>query len=287
MGEGIETYLYRYPQLTLPVQTGMSGDARYTDIVRRGKLPQELPNPFYGNPADKIFSIDTPIGVRDVLYLADRRDFVRFVQVMAHRCEPVEIPDSMGAVALLGVTNWRKIENHKRKWAVTGGTDWKAEFQRFTANKGNYQDELLVVSDGPYSAVPGEQLGLEEAQWRSDSLTVRIWHELTHLVCRKLWLENKHAIRDEIVADCIGLLAAFGRYDPTWALRILGVREGVYLPGGRLQNYLTQEMPDDKLLGAVERQVALLAQQWQETPEEPFVFLRIVEEKKLGMENWL
>lgn len=150
--------------LGLPVQTGMSGDTRYTDIVRRGRLPEELPNLFYGNPADNVFSIDTPIGVREVLYLADRRDFVRFVQVMAHRCEPVEIPDSMGAVALLGVTNWRKIQNHKRKWALSGGQDWNFEFQRFTANKENYQDALLVVSDGPYSAVPGAQLGLEEAQ---------------------------------------------------------------------------------------------------------------------------
>ena len=48
----VETIIYRYPQLILTPGEGMSGSEAYLDITRRGKLPEELPNPFRGSPKD-------------------------------------------------------------------------------------------------------------------------------------------------------------------------------------------------------------------------------------------
>ncbi len=109
----IETYLYRYPQLTLPVGEGMSESKRYKDIVLRGKLPREHINPFNGTEEDCIYLIPTPVGDAEVLYLADRQDFEKFVQILGYKCEEEVIPASMGAIHIGGVNNWRKIQIHK------------------------------------------------------------------------------------------------------------------------------------------------------------------------------
>ena len=106
------------------------------------------------------------------------------------------------------------------------------------------------------------------------------------MVSRTLWPENQEAIRDEISADCIGLIAAFGRFDPSPALRLLGLKGETYLPGGRLQNYIPEELPDETLLEKVRRQVGRLSALWQERPAEPFDFLRIIEEEKIGLEEF-
>ena len=48
--------------------------------------------------------------------------------------------------------------------------------------------------------------------------------------------EEIEAIWDELVADAVGIYAAFGRYDAELEKLFLGIREGRYT-GGRLENY--------------------------------------------------
>ncbi len=287
MAEILDPILYRYPQLSLPVLEGMSRSEPYLDIVRKGRLPREIENPFHGSPRDEIHTEETPIGPVELIHLGYRGDFVRFVQVMVHRCEPVPVPDSMGAVTISGITNWRKIQAHRASWlAANPGGNWAAEFKRFTSEPANYRDALLLVSDGPYSAVPASALGLDEDSWLEQSLRLRSFHELTHMVSRSLWPENKQAIRDEITADCIGILAALGAYDPVLAGRLLGLQGEEYLPGGRLQNYIEGGLPDQALLDRVWRQIRRLAELWKTRSAEPFAFLRIIEEERIGWEDF-
>ena len=55
----------------------------------------------------------------------------------------------------------------------------------------------------------------------------------TQTVFRKKTLDP---VRDELIADAVGLYAAFGRFDPEKDKLFLGVRDGHYI-GGRLENY--------------------------------------------------
>ena len=146
-----------------------------------------------------------------------------------------------------------KISRRKTEYLLSGGEDWPAEFRRFTADKSNYIDTLILLSGGEYSAVPAGELGLSEAEWRGLSLTIRKYHELTHFICRGLRPQDVDAIRDEIIADMIGLVAAFGRYDAALARRFLGIDGGNCRPGGRLAHYVTPEALDE----AAERARAL------------------------------
>ena len=226
----------RYPQLRLPIRCGMKDTEEYKDTVLRGKpVFRELQ--FNFSPDDSLTSVETPVGKAEILYLADRDDFVHALRALAHRCEPVEIPASVGASTVRGLINWEKISAHKKVYLARGGNDWAAEFKRFTANKNNYLDSIILLSAGEYSATPAETVGLEPKEWLERSLVIREYHELTHFVCRQRYPNDIDAVRDEVIADMIGMIAAFGEYDPDLAKRFLGTEGDSYRVGGRLSHY--------------------------------------------------
>ena len=236
----------RYPQLLLPIDASTPSSEEYKSAVLRGNPLHREPD-FSLSDDDWLRIFETPAGKVEVLFLSERSDFEHALRALAYRCAPREIPSSVGASTLIGLSNWEKIHTHKRQYLLSGGTDWSAEFRRFTAEKSNYQDIIILLSNGPYSAVPGSQLGLPEDQWLEKSLTIRCYHELTHFVCRKLYPDDIEAIRDEVLADLMGVLAAFGRIDVDLVRLFLGI--GNYQrDNGRLSYYASP----DKMAEAIE-----------------------------------
>lgn len=235
---------HRYPQLCLPIAHGVKDSPAYRSAVLRGE-PVEAAPAFLGAPEDSLTLVQTPAGPAELLFLANRGDFEHALRALAYRCEPVEIPASLGASTVRGLINWEKIRAHKSQWLARGLPDWQAEFRRFTADKGNYLDTLILLSAGAYSAVPAAELGLDESAWLAASRTIRQYHELTHFICRSLYPADVDALRDEVLADLIGLVAAFGDYDPALARRFLGVEGERFLPGGRLANYVREGELED------------------------------------------
>ena len=177
-----------------------------------------------------------------VITLGERADFELFLQIMAHRCTCAPIPQTQGAAILDGVVNWTKIREHEAAFLAAGGTNdgWSGEFARFTADRANYKDALIVLSVGPYSAVSAERAGFSEEEWLVHSHAIRKAHECTHFICRRLYPELKDAVWDELVADAVGLWAAFGRFDRAMEELFLGADETGYV-GGRLENYVAGE----------------------------------------------
>ncbi len=264
----IGEYFGRYPQLCLPVEAGMSKSQEYKNVVLRGQKLTEYLDYFTGSEKDCVYKIHTPAGEAEILYLAVRTDFERTVQCLAYKCENRKIPSSMGAVTISGIINWDKIRKHKEEYLGSGKLDWQAEFKRFTSVPGNYKDRLILVSRGGYSGLKAEKLGYEEAEWEEKSLEIRIYHELCHVVCRTLFPEKKNAVLDEIVADCFGILKAVGYYNTSLARRCLGIWDGKYRAGGRLENYMEkEEKPEEyieKVNSVIEKMEKFLSQISQE-----------------------
>lgn len=238
MSSVIEEMAQRYMQLYLKPQDGMSNSEIYKNIVLKGKKPgtSEL-RAFSHSERDRIFHKNTPAGEVEILYLYLREDFEQFIRIMMYRCEPATIPKSMGAAIISGIVNWRKIERHQMQYLLGGGMDWDAEFKRFTAEKANYSDTLIVVSQGAYSNLHYEETPYNEQKWMDVSLEIRIYHECAHFICGKLYSELKNVLWNEIIADCFGLLNATGSYNSCLAKAFLGVSEVGYIEGGRLKNY--------------------------------------------------
>ena len=280
----IDWYLHEYPQLTLPVGKGMSAGERYLDIVRHGVLPDGRPdNPFSCTDEDERQVLESPVGPIQVLYLADRGDFERFVQVFSGRCEPIAVPRTMGAATFFGVRSWRKVNEHGRRWKEERRPGWGMELLRILSDPTCFTDVIVLVSKGGYSALSAEDAGCPEAEWLRISRVLRTYHEATHVVCRKRWPDHREAIRDEVVADCIGLLASTGGYDVGLARRFLGVGERGYVPGGRLENYVAEGASLDS---AMERAEAALTACEQICTEmqvtDPFDVLARIEDTQAG-----
>lgn len=235
-----------YPQLLLPIKHGISGTQLYRNAVLRGREISGKPR-FNGSHEDDYSVEHTPAGEIGILTLGNREDFEHALCALAYRCEPRPIAASIGAQYISGVINWEKIRTHRKRYLEEGGRDWSGEFRSFTADKANYTDALIILSTGFYSNIPPETVGLSPDAWKESSMIIRKNHELTHFIYRKEYPGDIDAVRDEVLADYIGIQCAFGCYDHNLAKIILGIYHGTAEEGGRIRQYISP----DKLKRAV------------------------------------
>ncbi len=236
----------RLIQLRFPIARGVSQSEGYRAATRRGVWPAaDAPGLALSRPEAVSLEIHaTPGGRLPVIVVGERQDFEALVRALSARNEPEPIPRSLGACLVSGLNNWDRVLAHRRRVeAERGGAmdeaEWAAELGRLGPRKELYQDRLILLSSGPYSAVPAAALGMDEETWRRLSLVIRREHECTHYFTRRALGFMRDNVFDEILADLAGLGAAFGRYDAPLALRFLGLeRHPHYRAGGRLESYL-------------------------------------------------
>lgn len=235
----IENLARRFPQLYLTPAKGVSETPVYRNITRKGEEYQgTLSDHFTGTERDFTESVRTPAGDAEIIFLANRSDFECFYRIMGCKCENTDVPATCGAGTISGINDWSKIKEHKKEYESLGGTDWNAEFKLFTKDKKNYTTSLIILSEGPYSALPAGTAGFSAGEWLRISLGIRRYHELTHFVCRKMFPELRDIVFDEVLADAIGITETMGIYDERLAGLFL-----FDLPGheGRLKNYVPAE----------------------------------------------
>ncbi|HVG09669.1 MAG TPA: hypothetical protein VNM67_18355, partial [Thermoanaerobaculia bacterium] len=218
------------PQLRFPIREGISKTDAYRDATLRGASPEasaaglELERP-------EVIELEihpSPAGRIPVLLVRGRAEFVALVQALGKRNEPSPVPDSQGALMVAGFNNWARIrELRSRGEEITA-----------TTPKELYQDRFILLSDGPYSAVPAADLGLGDEEWKELSLAIRRDHECAHYFTRRLFGSMRNHAHDELMADWAGLVAATGRFRADWFLRFLGLEDYPrYRAGGRLEIY--------------------------------------------------
>ncbi len=208
----------------------------YRRVVLQGAQPEKKSLAHYtSDPGDRNEILETPAGPVRAVTLGNRRDFELVMRgLLAAKAGPLApIPESQGA-AMVTVFNWPRIHAYLAGFPAQ---EQNAAFKRFTAVRENYIDMLVVLSRGPYSHVPASLVGHTQEEWLALSDTIRRYHELTHVICRRLYPDRIAPVRDELVADAVGLYAAYGHFDPDPELLILGIRDGAYV-GGRLENYV-------------------------------------------------
>ncbi len=240
----IKTLAAIYQQLY--VSPGVEGEREYADIVKRGRDAKSFSlSHFTLNPNDTLVYENTPVGTVPIVTLYERNDFETFLKIMANRCKDVELPATQGASIISGVINWTKINRHKEEFFKGDDTlDWNAEFKRFTSDSNNFKDTIIVLSVGPYSGVPANEVGYTKDEWLRYSDVIRRYHECTHFICRKLYPDMINPLWDELVADAVGIYAAFHRFDVAFAERFLGIKNRRYV-GGRLENYVDEARLDE------------------------------------------
>ncbi|MEO8197982.1 MAG: ATP-binding protein [Thermoanaerobaculia bacterium] len=247
---GVATTLARrFPQLGFPVATGTSESTEYRRATRQGEVDpaRRVPLEIEREHLLSLHVEESIAGAIPVLIARHRNDFVLLVRALTARNEPEPVPDAMGACLVKGLVNWDRVGAERRRFEASLGSlgrpatgeEWAAEMaSRIRPRKELWQDRLILLSDGPYSAVPAAEVGLDPATWRDRSLALRLAHECFHcLTLRRHGLLRSHLL-DELLADYVGSIAAFGSYDARRALRFLGLNvDAPSLSGGRWEIY--------------------------------------------------
>jgi hypothetical protein len=270
----------RLVQLRFPVRQGISRTEGYRAVTRRGEPPESVPEAtgLTLSAPDKLrlWVHASPAGPLPVLCTPERDDFVRLVQALSSRNEPEPVPAAQGACLVSGLNNWDRVRQHRQRWTAGGGLaqDWPEEFRRIIPRKELYQDRCVLLSEGFYSNVAPEAMGLSAEEWRRLSLTIRLEHECTHYFTLRVFGSMRNNLLDELIADHEGIVAACGRYRPDWFLRFVGLEDFPrYREGGRLENYRGQPPLSDaafRVLQALVKKAAenleRLGARWSSAP---------------------
>lgn len=232
----------RLIQLQFPVVEGISGTEVYRAATKRGVPPPAGPG--LQLLAPKLLRLEihsTAAGQIPLVISGCRSDFVLLVQALTRRNEPVPIPESMGACMVAGYNNWDRVATYRNEWERNHpGELWKQEFARFSKQKELYQDRFILLSDGPYSGVSADAMGLPEDVWRAASLIIRREHECTHYYTRRVLGSMRNNLFDELIADYMGIVAVAGHFRADWFLRFMGLEAYPnYRPGARFENYMS------------------------------------------------
>ena len=205
------------------------------------------------SPFDRYEVIGTPAGKVECVCYHDRKDFENAVIALAYKLEPRPIPPSMGAMFLSGLADHVAME----------------------------KVSIILLSRGPYSAISHEAAGLPEEEWLDRSYDIRRHHEAAHFIQRKLFPENKHPLKDEIKADMVGLMKAFGRYDTRLAKLFLGIEGDRYRKGGRLEIYDHEGKTDGEFMREAAAYMDKIASYVEGRVEDAYDLLMEIEEKRL------
>ncbi len=128
--------------------------------------------------------------------------------------------------------------------AVLNGREKNREFpltvNAFTIEaraKPIYRHRLLLLNRAPYSNIPAGALRLSTEEWLVRSQRLRLRHECAHYeTLRLLGGMQNHAL-DEILADVLGQIAAFGDFDADRQRLFFGLKKGRDTCTGRLSYY--------------------------------------------------
>lgn len=234
----IESLAVRFPQLYVTPAEGTEGAWRSAAL--RGIAPDLARlDHFETSPEDELREVETPAGAVEVVFLKQRKDFETFLQIIGHKCQPVPIARTVGAITYRGLPDWVKVAAEHERYLASGGTDWPSEFARLAKVPGAFRAELVVISEGPYSNIPHTQTRYNEEEWTRISREIRLHHECAHVVCRRTMPDDILPVWDEVTADVTGLLCATGGYDASLAAMFLGVSADGFV-GGRLGEYLDE-----------------------------------------------
>lgn len=227
----------RYPQLLFPIATGTSSSSEYRDAVYFGKRYKGSLD-YSLSEKDRFMRVDTPVGSIDVLLLYNRKDFEKCACALANRCEPKIIPEAIGAFMISGLINWEKVRKYLNKQPEEECFVNSYVWNCLRKNNCDYLDRIILLSSGWYSGIAPEMIGLSNEDWTEKSITIRMYHEIAHFVCRSHYPKNIDVIRDEVFADMIGMIAAFGHYDVDMAKVFLGIDGTEISENARIRYYL-------------------------------------------------
>ena len=108
-----------------------------------------------------------------------------------------------------------------------------------------YRHRVILLNAAPYSKISADKVGLSVEDWLKKSYQIRLRHESAHYETLRLLGGMKNHALDEILADCLGQIAAFGEFNAERQRIFFGLTKGGLKCDGRLNFYCQKVFPED------------------------------------------
>ena len=161
----------------------------------------------------RIFFAKTLGGRLPVIVPGNRDDFLRVEALLNGREDLADFPVTVNAFTMQARA--KNIRNHR----------------------------VILLGQAPYSNVPANLLGLDEEEWIERSCRLRFAHECAHYETLRLFGGMQNHALDEIVADAMGQLEAFGNFSAARQRLFFGLEQGTGRCTGRLSFYCRNVLP--------------------------------------------
>ena len=170
----------------------------------------------------------TPAGGIPVVYARSRASFGRAVNALSPGGDSADISPSVNAFTI------------------------KAKHPDLPGHR------VIILNRSGYSALSEKELGMEEEEWLEKSMTLRLHHEICHYFSLRVLGGMRNHLLDEIAADCVGQLAAFGTFKAPLQKLFFGISQGGVLSGGRFFFYV-KKLREDAVGAVLEETEAALS----------------------------
>jgi hypothetical protein len=228
----------RMPQAAFAIEAGMAKSPAYRAAILSADASAIPSNPTL--PEGMLdFSVQADFaGHLPVVGTDDRNLFEWMFRTLGARCEPVPISPQVHALLITGLIAPGRITATREAWdagelrddpavaGVAGVDQWNTAMPLLDkADPTRFRDRLLIVHDDVYAGLEAIDLDppLDPVTWLEKSRIIRHHHEFAHYATRRLFQNMRLNLHDEIIADSMGFMAAFGRFDSTLFLRAMGI----------------------------------------------------------------
>ena len=140
-----------------------------------------------------------------------------------------------------------------------------------------YRHRVILLNAAPYSNISAEKMGLSVEEWLKKSYQIRLRHESAHYETLRLLGGMKNHALDEILADCLGQIAALGEFSAERQRIFFGLAKGGSKCDGRLNFYCQKVLPEDlpKVYRAVDEYLEEVERTTQKADNEFEIFKKI------------
>lgn len=144
-------------------------------------------------------------------------------------------------------------ENHDDFEALASFLSGKVEIKKFPVTVNAFtipakirgvRHKIILLNRAPYSNIAADKLDLTTEDWLDKSQKIRLRHESAHYETLRLFGGMKNHALDEILADALGQVAAFGNFSANRQKIFFGLKNGEC--DGRLTFYVQKVFPDDR-----------------------------------------
>lgn len=112
--------------------------------------------------------------------------------------------------------------------------------------KNVFHHRILLMNDAPYSSIAADKIDVPAGAWLEQSSKLRLRHECAHYESLRLFDGMRNHALDEIMADAMGQIAAFGEFSAERQRIFFGLQRETGCCDGRLTFYTRNVFPDER-----------------------------------------